>query len=120
MVPANGCLTHPRATQVSFASISTGERVKLTTALRTDRDAPTPEALKTRWQGHSLQALVEQLAKTQGLKTRWQSHPLQALVELKAKTQGLKTRWQSHPLQALVELKAKTQALKTRWQAHPL
>ena len=49
-----GCLTHPRATQASFASISIGERVKLVTTRRTDRDAPTPEAFKTRWQGYSL------------------------------------------------------------------
>ena len=39
------------------------------------------EASKTRWQGHSLQALVEHIAKTQALETRWQNHPLQALVE---------------------------------------
>ena len=44
-------------------------------------------------------------AKTQALKTRWQGHPLQALVKpIVAKTQALKTRWQGHPLQALVKV----------------
>ena len=57
---------------------------------------------------------------TQALKTRWQGHPLQALIEILAKNQALKARWQGHPLQALVEILAKTQALKARWQGHPL
>ena len=44
---------------------------------------------------------------SKALKTRWQGHPLQALVEMKAKTQALKARRQGHPLQALVEFIAK-------------
>ena len=40
------------------------------------------KALKTRWQGYPLQALLEPPAKTQALKTRWQGHPLQALVKV--------------------------------------
>jgi len=43
------------------------------------------------------------------LKTRWQAHPLQALVEAITESQALKTRWQNHMLQqALVELITKT------------
>ena len=43
------------------------------------------------------QGRVEIPAKTQVLKSRWQGHSLQALVEPISKTQALKTRWQGHP-----------------------
>ena len=66
--------------------------------------------LKTRWQGHPIQALASTRAKTQALKARWQGHPLQALVDTPATTQALKARWQGHLLQALVEILTKTQA----------
>ena len=88
---------------------------KRTTACATERNhsesTGNPEAFNTRGQGHTLPAYV---AKTQALKTRWQGHLLQPLVEVIAEAQALKTRWQGHPLQALVEHIAKTQALKTR------
>ena len=54
------------------------------------------------------------MGSSKALKARWQGHPLQALVEIPAKTQALKARWQGHLLQALVEIMAKTQAVKTR------
>ena len=63
------------------------------------------QALKTRWQNHTNQALVELITKTSF--EDWQAHPLQALVEPKNETQALNTRWQGHLLQALVERKAK-------------
>lgn len=53
------------------------------------------------------------LINDEDFKTRWQGHTLQALVEIKAKTQVLTTRWQGNRVQTLVETVAKTQALKT-------
>ena len=54
---------------------------QLSTACTTDRYDAQPmgssKALKTRWQGHPLQALVEIMAETQTLKARWQGHLLQ-------------------------------------------
>ena len=47
---------------------------------------------------------LNSIAKGQALKTRWQGRLLQALVKIMAKTQASKTRWQDHPLQALVKI----------------
>ena len=79
--------------------------------------------MKTAWQGHSEQDLVEVNAKGKALHNAGQGHLVQFLVEVSTKGQALQTAWQSRSVQALVKSIAKVKlcrllgkvALSTLW-----
>ena len=64
----------------------------------------------------SLRFLVKFVAKRQALKTAWQTHLVQGLVECISKCHARKTLLKVDSFQVLVKLKAKRNAVKTTWQ----
>ena len=58
--------------------------------------------MKTAWQGHSEQDLVEVNAKGKALHNAGQGHLVQFLVEVSTKGQALQTAWQGRSVHALV------------------